>query len=603
MAAPDLMAAPDGSAHAERREPRWLLAAVALGLALADLAFLHHVWRGFANWGIWDWDLQESLLEAARLAIVGHGELPLWNPYRNGGFTLVGNPLGRAFNPSFVPVLLFGTIPGVKIAIAIYLWIAQLGVLALCRALGTGLVPALLAALVFSWGGCFTQHLTHGHYEWLGYAWLPFALLALVRAEREGPRRWLDAAIALALLWLDGGPYQQVFSVLFVGAFACARAAASRRWAPLAGAGAAGVLAALLAAVQLVPVAETVRDHPRPTPETLGYFGLAAPPSVADVLHQGLLARDQTHDPTDGAPFRINVGAYTGVLPLLLAAGALLLAPRRNAWLGALLLGSLWLMLSEELPIGPWPLLRALPGFGSLQVPARFNLFVLLVLALLAAQGVAQLALRARWLAPAALALAAADLFWVDAPVYRAAFAVPPIPVERRAERVQYGHSPWTAVYAERVTVPVRPAWPSAAFPAILENAGVIHTYDDLFHHRSAIPFDAPHYPGAEVFAVRGTSEVRAFTLSPNRVQALVEGGGGRIAANQNFHAGWKVQAPEGARLGVHRGLLAVDVPPGRHEIVLAFAPASFRIGAAISALAWFVVLGWRWYTTRPTSV
>jgi hypothetical protein len=409
--------------------------------------------------------------------------------------------------------------------------------------------------------------------------------------------------VALALLWLDGGPYQQAFSVLFVGAFACARAAARRRAAPLVAAAAAGALALLLAAVQIVPVAETVRDHPRPTPERLAYFGLAAPPGAIDVLRQALVARDQTHEPSDAAPFRINVGTYVGVLPLVLAAAALLLAPRQGAWLGALLAASLWLMLSEELPVGPWELLHRLPGFSSLQLPARFNLFVLLVVALLAAQGLARLAARARWVAPAALALVAADLFWVDAPVYRVAFAVPPIPVERRSERVQYHRSPYAEVYAERVTVPVRPAWPSAAFPATLENAGVVDTYLDLLHPRAAIPFDAPDYPGAEVFAVRGTSQVRSLELTPNRVHAVVEGGGGRIVVNQNFHRGWKVLAPPGARLGVHRGLLAVDVPAGRMELRLAFAPGSFRIGATISALAWCAVLLLRWRTARSGPV
>jgi hypothetical protein len=149
------------------------------------------------------------------------------------------------------------------------------------------------------------------------------------------------------------------------------------------------------------------------------------------------------------------------------------------------------------------------------------------------------------------------------------------------------------------VTVPVRPAWPSAAFPAIRENAGVIHTYDDIFHRRSAIPFDAPDYPGAEVFVVRGTSELRSFELSLNEVRLAVEGGGGRIGVNQNFHPGWRVLSPRGARLGIHRGLLAVDVPAGRHDVRLAFAPASFRTGAAISALAWCALLAVRWRSRR----
>ncbi len=143
----------------ERGAPFALLVA---GLLLADLAFLHHVWRSGASWGIWDWDLQASILESARHSLLVDGEWPLWDRWRGGGWTLVGHPLGRTLNPSFLPVLVLGTIPGIKVALLLYLWLAQVGFLRLGSVLGLGPWPSLLAALVFSWGGPFAQHFTQG---------------------------------------------------------------------------------------------------------------------------------------------------------------------------------------------------------------------------------------------------------------------------------------------------------------------------------------------------------------------------------------------------------------------------------------------------------
>ncbi|NNL68018.1 MAG: hypothetical protein HKP30_17350, partial [Myxococcales bacterium] len=187
--------------------------ALAAAALLADVVFLRAVWTHPDHWGIWDWDFALALFEVARKTILEFGELPLWNPWMGGGTTLVGNPLANSFAPSFLPVLVFGTVPGVKIVLLLYTWIAQIGTFRLARASALGIPAALLAAGVFSWGGVFAQHFTHGHITWVGYAWLPFLLLAFQRATAPGPvdaRRGpplAAAAVFLAASFLDGGPY------------------------------------------------------------------------------------------------------------------------------------------------------------------------------------------------------------------------------------------------------------------------------------------------------------------------------------------------------------------------------------------------------------
>ena len=147
--------------------------------ALANAGFLHAIWSHFDHWGIWDWDFTAALMEAARRSILEFGQLPLWNPWVGGGQTLVGHPLTAVFGPSFLPVLAFGTVAGLKIIILLYLLIAQIGSFLLARRVALDVLPAVFAALLFSWGGVFAQHLAHGHYGWIGYAWLPFVLVAL----------------------------------------------------------------------------------------------------------------------------------------------------------------------------------------------------------------------------------------------------------------------------------------------------------------------------------------------------------------------------------------------------------------------------------------
>jgi len=570
---------------------------VALALAL-DVVFVGAVLGSGERWGIWDWDYQCTLLEAARRTILEHGQWPLWNPWLGGGHSLAGHPLGRTANPSFLPVLALGTLPGVKLDVLLYLLLGQVGTARLLRRLGAGWPGACLGALVGSWGGCYAMHLTHGHFEWMAYAWVPWMLASLEAGlgGRAGGAL-LGAGAFAALTWLDGGPYQLAFVPLFVGLWGLVTALARRSPRPLLLALGAGALGLLLAAIQILPVLEMARAFPRETASVNLYYGAPFEIDTKETLWQMLLSREQGHDPGAWMPFRINVGAYVGWLPLLLALLAPLLRARGAGRYLALLLASLGLALSTTLPVDAWSALHALPGFGSLQIPARFNAFVLLCVAVLAGLGLDALARAGprRIAAPAAaglVAVAALDLWAVVAPLFDVAFCVPPVTLERADDDfVHYTRSAYREVYARTATAPIWPNWPNATLPYVRANAGVVVSYLDIPYPRDALPHDHPVYPGAEVFVHEGELRVVASDWTPNAVWVAVDGGGGTVIVNRNAHDGWTLaEASAGVALGVEQGLLALAVPPGRHEATLAFRPPGFALGAALSAAGW---LGW----------
>jgi hypothetical protein len=99
--------------------------------------------------------------------------------------------------------------------------------------------------------------------------------------------------------------------------------------------------------------------------------------------------------------------------------------------------------------------------------------------------------------------------------------------------------------------------------------------------------------------ATGGSAEVIPHN-DPNRVRVAVEAsGGGWLVLSDAFYPGWQARV-DGARVSIYPAdslLRAVWVPAGDHRVEFAYRPASFWIGAVLSALAWVLLAGvWvRW--------
>nr|MBP8974616.1 hypothetical protein [Anaerolineae bacterium] len=275
------------------------------------------------------------------------GRLPAWNPYLGAGAPLLANYQTAIFYPpNWLMLVLPGPLAMSLLALAHVLW-AALGTWRLGGALGMTPFGRGISALSYALGGYLIARLgsfpTHNAAAWLPWVfWLAHRVLTR--------RTWRDAgalALAVGLLLLAGHAQTAWYGLLGAGAYALWRALwadrrASRRARArgLALAGLGVALGAGIAAVQLIPTAEYLRQSDR-----AGGLDYAALTNLS--YHPArLLTLLMPHffgTPADGSVFTEGIffedAAYLGVIPLI-AAGAAVTA---------------WLFRRKALPPGPLP--------------------------------------------------------------------------------------------------------------------------------------------------------------------------------------------------------------------------------------------------------
>jgi hypothetical protein len=95
-------------------------------------------------------------------------------------------------------------------------------------------------------------------------------------------------------------------------------------------------------------------------------------------------------------------------------------------------------------------------------------------------------------------------------------------------------------------------------------------------------PSPQPQMPPAQPVA---TAQIVAY--APERVVVRVAGDGGLLVLSDAHYPGWAATL-DGAPVAIHAadGLFrAVFVPAGEHEVVFAFRPRSFGLGAVVSLI------------------
>lgn len=414
----------------------------------------------------------------------------MWNPFIGGGVTLAGNTINHTWGPCFVPIFLFGTIAGIKVCILIYLLISQWGMYLLARDRGLSEESAFLSAILYTLGGFYAHRLTHGHFEWIAAAWIPFIVLIIHKnIESLNKKSICLGGIFLAFLFLDGGPYQFAFLTVFLGIYTTFIAIKYKNTRPIITLALVFIIGVSLSSIKLYPVYETIKKYPRNTSE-INFYGAPFTPTFLDICNQMFVSRNQTHRPDAWMPYILNVGCYVGWIPHILAFTTMIMRPYRNWPLYATAIIFFWISLGPAAPLNLWGILHKLPGFASLRVPSRFNVFVILLLALLSGEGMQIIKEKMpknqcyRFIPIFIMAIIAIDLLWVNGKTFKVAFSVPPLEVQTNDSFRQYFKSPYNIEYRKRALYKTFPNWPSAAFPAVLENRGVINNY-------RTIPFDS----------------------------------------------------------------------------------------------------------------
>lgn len=558
-----------------------LAGSLAAALALVGEAFEQPYATGFG-----DYDVFHLMWEAARTTVLAHGELPLWNPYVCGGMPEWGYGNSQVFHPLFLLALPLGSTLGLKVFLLLHAAAGVAGTFLLARVeLGLRRGPAAFTAALFAGTGFFAWHCGLGHANFIPFYLLPWLVLAWRRAARDR-RHGVSVAAVLALALLGGGGYPFAFFALVLAFEAGATAVeARRRLATASTLAVASGLTLLLGAPRLLPVLVNVTRYPKVVRET----------DHASPLEVLVMWTDRATE-FDGLPWRdhswsfVEYGCYLGVATLLLAAVGAVCAGlgrgRRRLVVGALAFTTL--ALGAFAPWAPWALLAKLPVFESLQVPSRWMIVSSFYVVLLSGLGLQRLldaaAARATGLrlavAVAALVVVA-DVWAVHRAIVDGRWSREPVEVEASSPRFVLTSGPQSPVERRAARYPARPRLPGW-------NVGTGHCYTGM-GYRPAFGLWVGDLP--QVRAVPGDAvEIveRDRTATSWRVTARVDRPT-RLVFNQTWEQDW-VATPGPAIADL--GRLAVDLPPGVHDVELRYRPrslpwalAALALGLAISAL------------------
>lgn len=391
------------------------------------------------------------------------GRVPLWNPYENAGQPLMADSTAAVWYPL---QLLFFLPIDVQRALTLYvvahLLLAGCTLYAAARIWCYSPAAAALAGISYALSGYVLFQYCNPPYL-VGASWLPIVLVAVARTvERQGSRWLVLLAFSLAMMVLGGDPqgaYHAGIAALIYGGLVSWRRRrllhratlcppVRRIHLRLARLLAAATLAALLAAVQILPSLEfarrstrTLHDGPRSIwhvlrgsgdwqqrlqnlvdrPEVRSHdeqvYRFSVPPwRLAEFVWPNVSGRmfpvHQRWAKQLGEHQVWNPSLYVGWVPFLFALYGLATMRRRRAarWWGVMLVlavlasfgeysaGWLWDRLGDGRGKVPrasfgalggayWMLVTLLPGYSSFRYPAKWLALATCAASLLAAHG------------------------------------------------------------------------------------------------------------------------------------------------------------------------------------------------------------------------
>ena len=321
------------------------------------------------------------------------GELPLWNPYNNCGIPFLAQWNTMALYPPSLFYLIFPLPWSFDVFCLGHLLLAGMGMYFLARRWTGSPLAAALAGVVFAFNGLSWYSLMWANII-AALGWMPWVILGMERAWREGGRFLPLAALAAGLQLLTGGAEVVIVTWLFLGVLWAAqmfRPEASRM-KMVGRLLLAGGLSAGLAAAQLLPFLELLSNSQRSA--SYGDANFAALPAtgwanyLVPLFHCSLSPQ--------GVPFLATGVPWTGsyYLGVGVVALALLAAFRAGNLRARVLTGlavfSLLMALGGRGRVYDWVKMLA-PFLGLIRFPSKFLLLTTFVLPLLAACGLSRL--------------------------------------------------------------------------------------------------------------------------------------------------------------------------------------------------------------------
>ena len=351
---------------------------------IISIVFTSPIFKNIHYHGMHDMGEFEFYHAVPRKTIIQYQQIPLWNPYQCGGQVLLGDPQSVFLSPTFLINLVFGTIIGIKIKIFAYLLAGLYGMFQLSKYLKIKGVSAYLPPFVFMLSSIYPLHIVDGMLWILPMAYIPWAILFYLKT---GKKYAIYTAITLSFMFLEGGTYIPIHTILFIGIYSFLKDIQEKRIRNTKKVFAIIVITLLICSVKLLPMMEFVLEHPH---RLMDYSGF----SVNSFIHS-IFDRDQNllseryFSNNKGFLFGmswywVSNGMYIGFIPFILYLAGLAKLGKKHMPLIVTSLFFLWLSFGHRAPLSIYELLRTLPVFESLRIATRYRFFFLLGLSLIA---------------------------------------------------------------------------------------------------------------------------------------------------------------------------------------------------------------------------
>lgn len=504
------------------------------------------------------------------------GEWPMWNPYDCKGIPAWDHPEGMSSSILLLLLLPFGPMTTYYLWNILHMAPGWVGMWLLARdEYRLSRLAAFAAACVWTFGCCHTTQYCGAHESFAALWLFPLALLLWRRAETCAASA-LGLGALLAFFVYDGATYPLPLTALALGFDALLRVWPPRRLLRVAAAGAiTGASAFALSAARLLPLMDQLALHPRAVTDT------------DTILRWNTLGAMWLHHEPNwllGLPNQQYVWgeylSYVGFATAIVAVLGLSIAARREPRLFALSVLVFAVMLGHFAKWAPWTLLREhAPLFSSMRVPSRFRLVLQCFVALFVALAVERVPrwaeerfgrssfARAARVGVVGLALVGVgDMIGFGFDLIKTRFHGPPPAAIVPSARLYYGGPDASPDFAESVRqnrgwVGCRSyEWPSASDAAIW-------TGD--------VPQARATDDGARVEVGNRTSSRFFVDVDVKRPTTIL--------LNSGFAPGWVSSV--GTVVERDR-MLAVELPPGYHKLVVRYWPRRMSLGVGITAAA-----------------
>lgn len=319
------------------------------------------------------------------------GEVPLWDPYNNGGLPFIGDTQAAVFYPPRLITIGLSKLAGgwtyhaLELEMTLHVLVCSLFMYLFVRRITLGQIGsvfgALIAAIIFSYGG-FMQSYPPLQLALLEAAiWIPVAVLGIHEATRGEKMRWwwlLLTGLAFGLSWMAGHPQTSWFTTYLLTAYLIYRGCRQHyNWRVIVGGVLVfGILGGALAAVQLLPGLEYLA-HTARTGLTFDAKGNGFP--IQDVIQFVF-----TNVVSQWSPL------YIGIVGLVLVGIALWRRLPESVFWGVVAVIALGLSFGKNSPIYAF-FYNILPGLRFFRGQERGAVVIAFSLAVLAGMGAVHL--------------------------------------------------------------------------------------------------------------------------------------------------------------------------------------------------------------------